>query len=45
MLALEIFQTQLGIDLRGKLLEVDSYQISVKGWGLRGETPKTGGLA
>jgi len=27
------------------LLEENSYQIGVKGWGLRGKTLKTGGLA
>ena len=32
-------------NLRGKLLEVDSYQIGVKGWGLTGGTPKAGALA
>jgi len=26
------------------LLEVDSYQIGIKGWVLRGETPKAGSL-
>jgi len=43
-LALRTSQTQIGIVLRGKLLEVDSYQIGVEYWGLRGETPKAGGL-
>jgi len=28
----------------GKLLEVDSCQIGIKGWRLRGETTKAGGL-
>jgi len=27
------------------LSEFDSYQVSVKGWGLRGETLKNSGLA
>jgi len=35
----------LGIDLREKLLEIDSCQIDVKGQGLRGETSKAGDLA
>ena len=45
MLALETSRTQIGIDLRGKLLEIDYCQIGVKGWELRGKTPKAGGLA
>jgi len=45
MLALGTSRTQIGIDLSGKLLKVDSCQIGVKGWGLRGETQKAGGLA
>ena len=45
MFALGTFRTQLGIDLRRKLLEVDSYQIDVKVQGLKGETPKASGLA
>jgi len=43
-LALGTSWTQIGIDLREKLLEVDYCQIGVKGWGFRGETSKAGGL-
>ena len=37
-------QTHLRDWPKGEVLEVDSYQIGVESWGLRGETSKNSGL-